>query len=249
MTHHYGWAGPSLPDQRDYLYSAAPERLASLPPYVDLRTGCAPIEDQGELGSCTSFAVGAAIRYARKRQGLSDFVTSHLFLYYNSRKYKQVDSGAYIRDVMKSASKQGDCPESDWPYDIPHFAVKPPLRCYQDALFDRVVAYKRVERSLDQLRGCLASGWPVVFGAMLYESFESSAVAQSGLVPLPRMNEDPLGGHCMLIVGYDTSKQHFIIRNSWSTSWGDQGYAYMPFNYLLNKGLSSDFWTIRLISS
>jgi len=244
---HYGWI-PDLPDQRDRVYGAPYATLQALPPSVDLRDGCPPVEDQLALGSCTSFAAGAAIRFARKKQGLPDFVTSHLFLYYNSRRQKTVDSGAYLRDVMKSASRLGDCPELEWPYVIDHFDVHPPILCYQDALKDRVLSYQRVIRSLDQMKGCLASGWPFVLGFSVYESFESAQVAQTGVVPMPGPNEAVLGGHAIVCVGYMDDKQQFIFRNSWG-NWADKGYGYIPYAYLMNKGLSSDFWTIRTISA
>src|SRR5260370_10906613 len=125
MTNFYGYIR-DLPGHRDKKFVIA-ERL-TLPTSVDLRDLCPPVEDQGQLGSCTSFAGGAAIRVARKIQGLADFTTSHLFLYYNSRSKntKSVDAGATIRDTIKSAAKIGDCPELEWPYDLNQFTTKPP---------------------------------------------------------------------------------------------------------------------------
>jgi len=236
-----------LGDDRDKRFSILDG--LSLPSSVDLRPDCAPIEDQGQLGSCTSFATGAAIRYARKKQGLSDFVTSHLFLYYNSRSKstKTVDAGATIRDAIKAAAKQGDCAETDWPYDISKFASKPPVQAYQDALKDRAISYLSVAQDGTQMKNCLAQGWPVVIGFTVYSSFESNAVAQSGVVPMPSKSESVLGGHAVLIVGFRDDKQQWICRNSWG-QWGDQGYFYMPYDYLLNRRLSSDFWTIRAMS-
>jgi C1A family cysteine protease len=245
---HYGCI-PDTKDRRDYRFQVV-EGIV-LPTSVDLRPGCAPIEDQGQLGSCTSFATGAAIRFARKKQGLSDFVTSHLFLYYNSRtkNTKSVDSGASIRDAIIAAAKQGDCPESEWPYDISKFASKPPIQAYQDALKDRAITYLRVSQSLVQMKSCLAQGFPVVIGISVYESFESDEVAKTGIVPMPTSDEQLLGGHALLVVGYDTSKQWFIVRNSWGPSFGDQGYISIPFEYLGDSNLASDFWTIRTIGS
>jgi C1A family cysteine protease len=248
MVHSYGWK-PDLPDQRDHSYLAPYATLQALPTSVDLREDCPAIEDQLNLGSCTSFAAGAAIRFARKKQGLSDFVTSHLFLYYNSRRQKSVDSGAYIRDVMKTASKQGDCPELEWPYEIERFAIKPPAQCYKDALLDRVLSYQRVARDLNQMKACLASGWPFIGGISVYASFESQEVARTGIVPMPGETEDLLGGHAIAFCGYDTAKGVLCFRNSWGDSWGDKGYGYIPFAYLMDKGLSADFWTIRIVGA
>lgn len=247
--HHYGYI-PDIRDFRDHVYAALPEHLAALPSMVDLRSQCPPIEDQGQLGSCTSFAVGAAIRFSREKEGLPDFVTSHLFLYYNSRAMEGTvssDAGAAIRDVVKSAAKQGDCPESEWPYNISKFAVKPPAQCYTDALKDRALSYQRVQQSLSQMKACLASGYVFVAGISVYESFESDEVAKTGMVPMPEPGEQLLGGHACVICGYDATKGVFNFRNSWGDSWGDKGYGYMPFEYMLNKGLSSDFWVIRTV--
>lgn len=247
--HHYGWR-PDTPDFRDHTYAAHPEHLAALPSSVDLRAQCPPIEDQGQLGSCTSFAVGAAIRFARKKQKLPDFVTSHLFLYYNSRAMEGTvnsDAGAQIRDVVKSANKQGDCPETEWPYDVSKFMIKPPAKCYQDALKDRALSYQRVAQSLSQMKACLASGWPIVIGISVYESFESDEVAKTGMVPMPQPGEQLLGGHAVLVCGFDDAQQRFLMRNSWSEQWGMQGYFTLPYSYLLNAGLASDFWTIKTV--
>jgi C1A family cysteine protease len=98
------------------------------------------------------------------------------------------------------------------------------------------------------MKGCLASGFPIVGGFSVYSSFESDQVAKTGIVPMPAKNESQLGGHCVLIVGYDDAKQWFIIRNSWSDTWGAQGYCYMPYAYWTNPSLASDFWQIDLIS-
>jgi len=99
------------------------------------------------------------------------------------------------------------------------------------------------------MKGCLASSYPFIFGFTVYDSFESQPVAQTGVVPMPGSTERVLGGHCVVAVGYDDSQQRFIVRNSWGTSWGIQGYCTMPYAYLTDSNLASDFWTIRLVSS
>jgi C1A family cysteine protease len=178
----YGWV-PDLPDQRDHLYAAPVEVLGVLPARVDLRAKCPAIYDQGQLGSCTANAIAGAIEFDRVKQGLSDFVPSRLFIYYNERVIEHTvdfDSGAQIRDGIKSVAKQGDCPETEWPYVIARFRTKPTARCYADALKYRVVLYQRLTPLLNQLKGCLASGYPFVFGFTVYESFESAAVARTG---------------------------------------------------------------------
>src|SRR5271154_1514724 len=129
---HYGWL-PDLPDQRDHLYAAPVEITAILPASVDLRSNCPPVYDQGQLGSCTANAIAAAIEFDRKKQRLTDFVPSRLFLYYNERVMEGTvssDSGAQIRDGIKSVSKIGAPREADWPYDIAKFTDKPPTKAY-----------------------------------------------------------------------------------------------------------------------
>lgn len=245
MTRHYGW-NPSLPDRRDHKFSML--QGLSLPPLVDLRGQDSPIEDQGDLGSCTSFAAGAAFRFDMRKQGLQDFVPSHLFEYYNSRarNQKTVDSGATIRGAIKAVNTYGICPESEWPYDISKFASKPPTQSYKDALQDRALKYQSVAQNITVMKNCLAQGLPFVIGVSVYESFESQAVEQTGMVPLPKNSEQLLGGHALLVVGYRDKDLQFIVRNSWG-NWGDGGYCYLPYAYLLDSGLSSDFWVIQTV--
>lgn len=247
----YGWAR-DLPDARDVVYAAPLLRFAQgLPPAVDLRPNCPPVYDQGQLGSCTANAIGAAIQFDQQKQGTPAFVPSRLFIYYNERVIEHTvaqDAGAQIRDGMKAVATLGAPPETDWPYDIKKFTVHPPVKAFADAKKDIVSAYTRVVQNLQQFQGCLASGYPFVFGFTVYESFESDAVAKNGVMPMPAPHEKVLGGHAVLAVGYDTKKRVFIIRNSWGTGWGAKGYFYMPFEYLLSPQLASDFWTVRSVT-
>jgi len=251
----YGWK-PDLPDQRDLLYSAPVVALQKLPPKVDLRKGCPPVYDQGQLGSCTANAIGAAVQFDQKKQGLKDYVPSRLFIYYNERDIEGTtdqDSGAMIRDGVKSVNKLGVCAETSWPYDPspfppnPKLTQKPSQACYGEASKHIAVQYSRVPRTLNQMKGCLASGYPFVFGFTVYQSFESKQVATTGQAPMPGPAEEVLGGHAVLAVGYDDSSQRFIVRNSWGTGWGIKGYFTLPYPYLLDGNLSDDFWTIRLV--
>ena len=248
----YGWV-PDLPDARDHLYAAPPRHLAALPASVDLRAQCPPgVYDQGELGSCTANAIAAAIEFDLLKDGKPDYPPSRLFIYYNERAVEGTvdsDSGAMIRDGIKSVGKLGVCPEPEWPYDITKFAVTPPDRCYQDALVHRVTSYQRVPTVLDQFKGCLAAGYPFVFGFSVYDSFETDEVARTGDAPLPdTASESLLGGHAVLAVGYDDALGRFRVRNSWGDKWGDHGYFTLPYGYLTDRGLASDFWTIRSAS-
>ena len=247
----YGWK-PDLPDHRDFLYAAPYINLASLPQSVDLSSKCPPVYDQGNIGSCTANAIGAAIEFDQMKQGLPAFVPSRLFIYYNERVLEGTvdqDSGAQIRDGVKSVNMVGACAETDWPYDETKFADQPPHQAYVDAPLNRALTYARVAQSSSQLEGCLASGYPFVFGFTVYESFESDEVASSGILPMPGRNENTLGGHAVLAVGYDTVKRQYIVRNSWGPDWGIGGYFRMPFGYMTNPNLVSDIWAIRVVGA
>ena len=252
-TRRFGWR-PDLPDIRDQLYAAPMRSLGMLPAKVDLRPHCPKeVYDQGDLGSCTANAIGAAVQFDRMKQKLTpDFIPSRLFIYYNERVIEGTvneDSGAYIRDGIKSVNKQGVCPEPEWPYNVAQFTHKPTAKCYRDALHTRATSYSRLVRSLTQMKGCLASGYPFVFGFTVYESFQGDVVARTGVVPMPTTKEKVLGGHAVLAVGYDDASSRFIVRNSWGPGWGMDGYFTMPYAYLTEENLSDDFWTIRLIST
>jgi C1A family cysteine protease len=242
----YGWL-PDLPDHRDRRYGAVRRLPRRLPRSVDLRPTCSPVEDQGRLGSCTGNALAGAVEFLEKKDGVRWVNASRLFIYYNERMIEHTvkeDSGAMLRDGIKTLVKQGVCSEARWPYVISRFAAKPSTTCYRDARAHQVTAYARLE-TVDEMRACLAEGFPFVFGFSVYESFESPAVAKSGVVPMPKAREKFLGGHAVLAVGYDDAKKRFLVRNSWGTSWGVKGYFTMPYPYLSDRDLSDDFWTIR----
>ena len=246
----YGWI-PDLPDRRDRMFAAEPATLGALPPRVDLRAQCPPVYDQGALGSCTAHAIAGALQFDESKQQEADaFTPSRLFIYYNERVIEGTvdeDSGAMLRDGIKSVAKQGAPHERLWPYVIAKFRTKPVPPAYKDAAKHQALLYQRVPRSLEQIKGCLAGGYPFVFGFSVYESFESAAVARNGQVPMPGPRETLLGGHAVLAVGYDDAAARLWVRNSWGARWGQDGYFTMPYAYLLDEGLSDDFWTVRLV--
>jgi C1A family cysteine protease len=245
----YGWI-PDLPDNRDRLFQA-PRKAGPLPPAVDLRAGCPPIYDQGELGSCTANAIGAAMEFDQRKQKLAQtFTPSRLFIYYNERALAgtvESDSGAMLRDGIKSVASQGTCPEPMWPYVENRFSQRPSTPCYKVAKTHPAVSYSRLPQDLKQMKACLAAGYPFVFGFTVYESFENDAVAASGIVPIPASSETALGGHAVMAVGYDDPSQRLLARNSWGSGWGMGGYFTLPYAYASDSNLADDFWTIRLV--
>lgn len=247
----YGWV-PDLPDHRDSMLSVDMEQVTPLPSYINLCDSgyMPPVYDQGQLGSCTANAIAAAIEYARNVQRVeANFTPSRLFIYYNERVIERTihsDSGAMIRDGIKTVHNQGACSEALWQYRIMSFDSQPPRKCYTEASKHKVSSYQRVQRNINQMRGCLAAGHPFVFGFSVYSSFESGEVASTGRVELPAAGESLLGGHAVLAVGYQDAQRRFIVRNSWGSGWGQNGYFTMPYEYLLEPTLSADFWRVNL---
>jgi C1A family cysteine protease len=210
-----------------------------------------PVYDQGLLGSCTANAIGGAFEFELLKQKEEDFMPSRLFIYYNERVIErsvEEDSGAQLRDGMKTLANQGVCPEPMWPYVLSQFATKPTPECYAEAKKHLGVTYMRVAQDVPEMRGCVAAGYPFIFGFTVYESFESDAVARTGTIPMPESEERTLGGHAMLVVGYDNPKRLFLVRNSWGAGWGKKGYGTMPYAYFTSTDLSADFWTLRAVS-
>ena len=250
-TTKYGWVR-DLPDIRDKFYKPNLESWFSIANEVDLRSKCPPIYNQGKLGSCTANAIAFAYQYDENKQNTEDkTIPSRLFIYYNEREMEGTinsDSGAQIRDGIKSINKVGICDETMWPYDISKFTEKPTENCYKFAKSHHSLLYRRVNQSISSIRNALNEGYPVVFGFSVYESFESEEVAKTGLMPMPKENEKVLGGHAVAVVGYCDKQKHFIIRNSWGEEWGDEGYFYMPYKFITNPQYANDFWTVETIT-
>jgi C1A family cysteine protease len=264
MKRRYNWR-PDKPDIRDHKYSltrlAAP--LPAIPAIVDLSSGFPPVFDQGDIGSCTGNGCAAAYDYLElleQRQKLpvtaahEEFQgaydnASRLFIYYNERALEGTvsqDAGAEIRDGIKVLNQTGVCRESVWPYGDPNVFVKPSDAAYAEAALHKIVNYQRLE-SLDDVRHCIASGYPVVIGFSVYTQFESDEMAATGELQLPGPSDQLLGGHCVVISGYNDTASRVRCRNSWGTGWGigGSGYFHMPYAYLTNPDLSSDWWMIK----
>jgi C1A family cysteine protease len=244
----YGWH-PDLPDHRDHKFVPTINRLI-LPPSTDLRGGCPPVYDQGQLGSCTANAIAAALEFDRKKQGLPDWVPSRLFIYWVERAFEGTiasDAGAQIRDGIKVVNKKGAPQEASWPYDIAQFTTEPPPAVWSEAYHHKAVKYQSVHQDLAHIKSALVAGFPIVFGFSVYEAFESQDVANTGVLNLPASTEQMVGGHAVLIVGFDDASQRVIVRNSWGAGWGQAGYFTMPYAYVTNPDLASDFWIIQSV--
>ncbi len=175
---------------------------------------------------------------------------SRLFIYYNERLIEgtvNTDAGAMLRDGIKTLAGQGVCSDATWPYQLERFADKPPALAYREALSHQALSYQRLAQDAGQMKGCLASGYPFVFGFSVYESFESPEVARTGQMTMPGPGERMIGGHAVLAVGYDDERQQFIVMNSWSMKWGELGFFYMPYAYLSTPQLARDLWTVRTV--
>lgn len=238
---------PQYVPNSKFLYTA-------LPPSVDLRSKCPPILNQGDLGSCTANAIGNAHYFEQLRQGSpSAAPVSRLFIYYNERSLEGTidsDAGAAISDGIKSIVQVGVCPETSWKYDIGKFTVQPPQVAYSEAMLHQALKYQRVAQNITTMKTVLASGHPFVIGFTVYESFESAVVAKTGLMPMPNLlRERELGGHAVLVVGYDDQTSRLIVMNSWGPGWGAAGYFYMPYNFILNPQMAQDFWVLTEVET
>jgi C1A family cysteine protease len=247
----YGWR-PDLPDARDYRKPLVANANA-LPPRVDLRPLMPPVYDQGAAGSCVGNAVAAAVQFTRRRANATpDFTPSRLYIYYNARLLEGAtgfDGGAQIRDGVKGVVRYGAPPEDAWVYDTDQVLATPPQDAYDAGKLDLLLGYQRVNQSVDDLRHALASHQPFVFGFSVYESFEGPQVAGAGQLNLPAAGEALVGGHAVLAAGYDDASRVFLVRNSWGADWGMQGYFTIPFEYLSNVDLASDFWVLEQMSN
>jgi C1A family cysteine protease len=250
----YGWVR-DLPSTSDKQFDKKLHvtTKAIPPPSFDLRATYKLPDpyDQGDLGSCTANGVGFCWQFTLLRESKQAPLPSRLFIYYLERMIEgtiKQDSGAQIRDGLTVVGKYGCCDENLWKYNTKMFAVKPPVNAFATAAKHEATQFFSVQQKQDDIVACLASGFPVVFGFTVYDSFESDEVAKSGVLNMPKPGEQVQGGHCVTLVGYDLAKKQFLVRNSWGKDWGQGGYFWMPFDYVLNPNLADDFWTIRIVN-
>ena len=222
------------------------------PAKVDLRPFMTPVEQQGEIGSCTANSMAGAYEYLAKRH-LGDDAgdVSRLFIYYNAREKDGTlseDAGSTIRTCIEVLQEHGACSEGTWAYNENKFKQKPSENAYNEARNFLIEDTERIENDLHAWKSCLAEGYPIAFGIEIFESMQQTK--RNGRIPIPDTDtEEHLGGHAMLCVGYIEADKVFIVRNSWGEEWGDKGYCYMPYDYLLNEDFNDgDNWIIKNIT-
>lgn len=269
-----GWL-PDYPDFRDYtaahplveplLQKAGVTKAPAkkLPVKMDLRQWCSPVEDQGDLGSCTAHACIGIVEYFERRSFSKHIDASRLFLYKTTRNLMRQtgDTGAYLRTTMGALALFGVVPEEYWPYVASDFDKEPSAFCYSFAQNYQAITYYKVDKPLakpeeilNAIKTNLAAGIPAMFGITVYSSIRQADA--TGRIPFPVENERSVGGHAIAAVGYDDNMLikntlpkakettgAFLIRNSWGKGWGEQGYGWLPYEYLL-KGLAIDWWCL-----
>jgi len=230
---------------------------------IDLRQWCSKIEDQGALGACTAFASVGMLEYFQRKAFGKHIDGSHRFLYKVTRKLGgfKGDSGAFLRTAMGAMTLFGVPPRQYWRYDVEKFDVEPPAFCYAFAQSFQALTYYRLDPPgtdpatlVDKIKGHLASQLPAMFGFTCFQSLDLEQTAQTGEIPYPKAHEEVVGGHAIIAVGYDNGKKikqpggpettgAFLIRNSWGTEWGMDGYGWLPYRYVEDQ-LADDWWVL-----
>lgn len=255
--HHYGHIKDTI-DERDFKYTGhLMATRASLPMSIDLTSYFPDIYDQGEIGSCTGNSASSVIKYMmNKLRTPQNFKTipSRLFIYTNGKLADGLDvtqdSGCSVRGVLKGLSKYFCCDETEYWYVLPNALKKPQPEAYKAATKYKQFQYVKVPQDLFAIKKSISDGYPVILGIAIYESFESKACMETGMIPMPNTKkEELLGYHCINLCGYDDKSKTFILRNSWGKDVGlpnKRGYFKIPYDFILKKELSSDFWRINL---
>jgi C1A family cysteine protease len=238
------------PDARDYIYECSLSKTDSIPEFFSLKNKISTILDQGDLGSCVSNAIAQSVLMAK----VFPSCISRLNHYYygrlamgvgmqNNKYYLTRDSGLDIRTACKILSSYGYALETSWSYDILKYKTKP--TCSQIEYKD--YKYEFINRKgsglISNIKSFLITHKkPIVFGITIYDSFYDDVVTNTGVVPMPNVNKEQyMGGHCVVLIGWDDTTRRFRCVNSWGSDWGDNGYFYLPYNFITNKDLACDF--------
>lgn len=262
---HYGWIPDRYRTDRPKYQLHRVVRAKARPPRVDFRDGPSPmpgIVEQGELGSCTANAIAAVVKYLQARQGLPEvFLPSRLAIYYWERERRGTideDSGASIDDEMFVVRTIGTPEEDLWQYNIAKFKDDPGPAVKAAAAHHLVPKAFQIVDGINGIMDSLEAGFPVAFGILIYESFETQAVANTGDVPMPNAGhwwqfckaapERLLGGHAIWACGYDQPSKRLFCVNSWGTMWGDGGYMSLPFAYVEDTSLFGPAYSVQLVT-
>jgi len=240
----FGWK-PS-PVKFKFTQAVAPVGMAPPPARWDIGKYLPPVYDQEDLGSCTANASAALAQTLMNVLGRKVFRPSRLALYYWTRLREgnvEEDTGCSVADACNTLFLNGVPNEAKWAYDTKKFTEEPPINVARLAMQHRTHAPESVKPDAPSIEAMIAQNHPVAFGFWVFKSFDN--VGSDGLVPMPKRDEEKYGGHAVCIVGYDRDKQLFKVRNSWGTEWGDKGYCYMPYKFVINRRISEDFWVVR----
>lgn len=219
---------------------------------IDLRKWCSPVENQRELSSCTANSIVGALEYLQIYNGQPYVDLSRLFVYYNTRlatQNQEQDNGSVIHYGFFSLTTIGVCAENNWPYDVTKVTTRPSWAAYRDAYANKIGSYYSIATPVGRdrntlIRHSLLAHHPVVFGMIVDRDYQTYS---SGIVKMPSSNRVGSGGHCQMIVGEDMKNGLWLVRNSWGTSWGIDGYAWVPHEYLDVSG-ASDFWVATALT-
>jgi len=210
-----------------------------------------PVEYQIK-GDCVFNAITTHLEHLLwKRTGERSPQLSRMFAYYQYReRFGEVtqDNGASIFYAVKILLETGVCREEVWPYTEADFATKPSAEAYANAKNYKFSSYVQLITPTD-LISCLASDYGCVGGISVYSSMESKEVDETGIVPMPVKGDEFKGGHCIYFCGYDLHKQKMQFQNSWGLDWAYKtnypGHGWIGFDYLSDKFLSGEFFTLR----
>jgi Papain family cysteine protease len=249
VTRKYGWKRPTKPSAHPLARIA---RLVDqpLPSVVDMRPLDTPIADQGDKGECTGETCAGLAQFILKRTSRF-FPVSSLAIYYWERAGEGdpgVDNGANLSDGFTVMSTTGIPPASVWPDIDADLLKSPALAVAQAAAAHKLTDPVAIPQDLRAIRSQLADAYPVAVGIEVYRQFESDHAANTGIITMPRLWNMSIGGHAILVVGYNDHTQEFMFRNSWGATWGDKGYGYLPYDYLVDPRLCSDLHSGRTIS-
>lgn len=224
-----------------------------LPTQVDLRPYLTPVDEQVGM-SCVANTFAGAYEYLAKRHLQKDSEVSRLFIYFNARAEADAqdsDEGTTLQDAIEALKKYGACNEQLWPNDEDYINELPSDEAYEHAAQFKIDEAEYVETDLALWKHTLADGYPIAFCLNTFTSFDK-ATSNKGRVPMPKSREqqrEEHGWHAMLCVGYLDKDQLFIVRNSWGNEWGDEGYCYIPYKYMLHDELNgNDSWIVRSVA-